>query len=691
VDSSPQGITIDVSVPAPAEEHLTQQATTFQRLSLQGAGSAGEIGQPELPSFGRFAAIPRGAQIDIEILADTVQTRTGYMVYPTQQPRAEQGQEPPFTLDAAAYERDEYQPSEIVTVEGPYTIRGVEVVVLRFQPVQYNAAAKTLKLHPSFQVRVSFAGGGPMLSDQRLRSPYFESVFASTLLNYADLGAAQSLSAGLVGASGCDFLLITAPALVNEANLLADWKIHRGMSTCVRTTAQTGASASAIKSYIQNAYASWNPPPSFILFFGDAESIPTNYVTEHPEQKPAGSLIPTDLYYATVDGSDYFPDISTGRISVDNTGQASSIVNKLVDYERNPPYKASFYSTVAMAAYFQDDDDFSGYEDRDWIRTSEGIASYLGGVGYDEVRIYYAQPWVNPLYYRNGNSLPLYLLRENGFPWIGSTAEIVNWVNDGTLILNHRDHGMRWLWVTPELQVSHVQSLSNGKRLPMVFSLNCETGWFDNETDDSGHGTSFTEVNFAEAWQRNQNGGAAGVIAPTRISYGGYNDYLDKGLIDAIWPGFLPYTPPSGPFSSTEYRMGQVLNYARMYLATIYSESLYRQITFEMFHYFGDPTTEIWTARPYSMAVQHSPVYYSGATSYSVLVEDGALVSLVKGGQILGTAMSSEGQATVTLSAPLTTGAMDVTVTKHNRRPYESVIYVMDLTQRGYVPYVAHQ
>jgi len=295
------------------------------------------------------------------------------------------------------------------------------------------------------------------------------------------------------------------------------------------------------------------------------------------------------------------------------------------------------------------------------------------------------------LYYRNGNPLPFYLLRENGFPWIGSTVEIVNWVNGGTLILNHRDHGMRWLWVTPELQVSHVQSLSNGKRLPMVFSLNCETGWFDNETDDSGHGTSFTEVNFAEAWQRNQNGGAAGIVAPTRISYGGYNDHVDKGLIDAIWPDFLPYTPPSGPFSTPEYRMGQVLNYARIYLATIYGESLYRQITFEMFHYFGDPTTEIWTARPYGMAVHHSPVYYSGATSYSVLVEDGALVSLVKGGQILGTAMSSDGHATVTLSAPLTSGIMDVTVTKHNRRPYESAIYVMDLTQRGYVPYVAHQ
>jgi hypothetical protein len=691
VDSSPHGITLEVYVPTPAEEQIGQQATTFQRLSLQGAGSASDIGEPELPSFGRFVAVPRGAQIHLEVIPGAVETRTGYLVYPTQQPRAEQGEEPPFALDAAAYQRDEYQPSEIVTVEGPYTVRGVEAVVLRFRPIQYNAAAKTLKLHPRFRVKVSFAAAGPMVSDQRLRSPYFESLWSGTLLNYADLGPAQSLFSGLAGATGCEFLIITARALVNEAHLLADWKTHRGMVTCVRTTAQTGDSASAIKSYIQNAYDSWNPPPSFVLFLGDAELIPTNYMTEHPQQQPAGSLIPTDLYYATVDGSDYFPDISTGRISVDTASQTHNIVTKLIEYERNPPYRASFYSTVAMAAYFQDDDDLTGYEDRDWIRTSEGIASYFGGMGYDEVRIYYARSLVSPLYYRNGNPLPFYLLRQNGFPWIGSTAEIVDWVNAGTLILNHRDHGMRWLWVTPELQVSHVQSLSNGKRLPMVFSLNCETGWFDNETDAAGHGTSETEVNFAEAWQRNQNGGAAGITAPTRISYGGYNDHLDKGLIDAIWPDFLLYTPSPDPFSSHEYKMGQVLNYARMYLATIYGESLYRQITFEMFHYFGDPTTEIWTAQPYSMAVQHSPVQYTGATSYSVRVEDGALVSLVRDGQILGRAVSSGGKATVSLSAPITTGTIDLTVTKHDRRPYESVIYVVDLTQRRYVPYVVGQ
>jgi len=616
-----------------------------------------------------------------------VETRSGYLVYPAQEPYPEQDEEPPFVLEAAAYQVDEFLPTEIVELEGPYVIRGVEVVLIRFHPIQYNPAQRTLKIHSGLQVSISFAGGGDF-ADQRVRSPYFEPLLSSLLLNYSALDTPHEpeLGAGLSSATGCDFLIITVPAFVDQANLLAEWKIRRGIDTRVRTTNQTGSTASAIKSYIQNAYDTWSPAPSFVLFLGDAEFIPTNYQTDHPQQQPEDSLIGTDLYYATVEGTDYFPDISTGRISVDTASQAAYIVNRIITYERSPPDKASFYSTVALAAYFEDDDAPFTQEDRQWVRTSEEIASYLGSEGYNEQRIYNAEPDVTPLKYQNGDPLPSYLLRANGFPWNGSTAQIVSWVNSGTLILNHRDHGMRSMWVMPLFEVSHVQGLTNGKRLPVVFSMNCETGWFDNETDDPRHGTPSGEVTFAEAWQRNQNGGAAGVVAATRFTYGGYNDRLDEGLIDAIWPDFKSCAPTSGPFANPDYQMGQVLDYAKLYMATFYGEGIYRQIHFEMFHYFGDPTMEIWTRRPGTLTVLHPPVYYTGATSYVVRVQNGALVSLVKDGQILGTAVATGGKAAVNLAAPLTSGTIYLTVTKHNRKPYESTISVVDMPMRGYVP-----
>lgn len=681
VSSSSEEIVLEVTIPVVTQEEAQQDGTAYQRLSLPNSGTTTEIGNPELPAFGRFVAVPRGADLKVEVLADTVETSTGYLVYPAQEPRIDQDGEPDFVIDLASYERDEYYPTEIVELEEPAIIRGVEVVLVRFYPVQYNAAREQLRIHTRFCVRISYSGGAETFADERLRSPYFDSLLSSLLLNYSQLGPPPGPGGGLglASASGCDFLIITAPAFLTHANRLADWKILRGIDTEVRTTAQTGSSASAIKSYIQIAYETWTPPPSFILFLGDAEFINTNYETVHPHQPPGGTLIGTDLYYATVDGTDYYPDISTGRISVDTAAEAQNIVSRIVNYERNPTRVATFYRDLSVAAHFEDEVSPYTQEDHRWVQTSQEIVDYVEANGYVAHQIYYAHPWVNPSYFFNGDPLPSYLLRDNGFPWIGNSTRVVDAVNSGRFILNHRDHGVRWMWVQPQFAVWHIQGLNNGRKLPVVFSMNCETGWFDNETDDPIHGTDYNEVNFAEAWQRNSNGGAAGVVAASRASYGGYNDDLNQGFYDAIWPDFLPYSPSPGPFSNPEYRMGQVLNYGKLYMATIYGEGIYRQITFETFHYFGDPTMEIWTARPRALTVSHAPVVLTSVPSLTVSVaQDGALASLVKDGEILGTALSSGGSATITFSSPLTSGAISVTVTRHNYRPYEGTVTALE-------------
>lgn len=690
VTSSSQELVLDVRIPPVLEQELRRAGNSYRRLTLPGSGTTTEIGRPELPAFGRFVALPQRAQAQVEVLADQVETRSGYLVYPVQEPVTDQGEEPEFVIDLAAYQRDGYYPSQIVQLEEPAVIRGVQVILLRFHPLQFNAARRELKIHSHFRVRVSFVDGRGLYAEDRLRSPYFEPLLSSVLLNYSQLGPppAELSAPANDGAKGADFLIITPPDFLAQANLLADWKIRRGIRTEVRTTAETGASAAEIRNYIQNAYETWNPPPSFILFLGDAEFIPPHYETVHPAQPPGDTEIGTDLYYATVDGDDYFPDISTARISVDTWDEAQNLVLKLVDYERNPPWSTGFYSDVSAAAYFEDEDLPYDREDTLWIRTSEEIHTYLDANGYDTQMIYYAEPSVNPLYYSNGDPLPPYLLRDNGFPWNGDTAQIVNAVNTGRLILNHRDHGVRWMWVQPELHSRDVERLTNGDRLPIVFSMNCETGWFDNETDDQGHGTEPNEINFAEAWQRNANGGAAGVIAATRMSYSDYNDHLNKGFYDAIWPDFLPYTPSRGPRPEPQYNMGHVLNYGKFYLATVYGGNI-TKITFEMFHYFGDPTTEIWTAYPQSLTVSHSPVVLTGVTSFDVNVaQDSALVSLVKNGEILATALSSGGTATVNFPSPLTAGPIHITVTKHDYRPYEGTVVAMDTIYLHYVPLV---
>jgi len=158
----------------------------------------------------------------------------------------------------------------------------------------------------------------------------------------------------------------------------------------VVTTTTTGSTSSAIKSYIQNAYDNWEIPPEYVLLLGDAEYIPTNYVTPHPYHDD--ELIGTDLYYSTVDGTDYDADILLGRISVDTLTQATNQINRIINY----PAAGTHYDNIALAAYFQDYNDYDGYEDRRFVLTSEEIRDYMLTQSYDVERIYYAESIVTP-------------------------------------------------------------------------------------------------------------------------------------------------------------------------------------------------------------------------------------------------------------------------------------------------------
>ena len=83
-------------------------------------------------------------------------------------------------------------------------------------------------------------------------------------------------------------------------------------------------------------------------------------------------------------------------------------------------------------------------------------------------------------------------------------------------------------------------------RFPVVFSINCASGIFDNETVDlapqfvaPGYGPSMLSTYFSEAFLRKSDGALA-VIGDTRISSTTANNHMTLGLFDGIFPGLLP-------------------------------------------------------------------------------------------------------------------------------------------------------
>ena len=575
-------------------EDRVENGKTYKVIHLGRYNGELPPGQPNLPVVRKYVYVPQGKSSDLQVnLGDSI-TFQNYVIYPMQQPQLDRvgARDEAFFIDEVVYNTDDWFPKEMVYLGPVEMIRGHAIRLLSICPFQYNPAKKILRVFPEINVQVLFNGQARGI-DSRLRSVLFDRFIKGFVLNS---NAFDKAELGTFAYVGEDYLIISAPAFETQANELRDHKINRGIPAAVVSTDNTGTTSGEIKSYIQNAYDTWRPAPTYVLLFGDVETIPTTY--------DGTSGIGTDLYYSTVDGTDYLPDLFLGRISVDTVEEAQAVVQKIINYESNPPQLPSFYSSAAVVAYFQDGNPYpgepDGYEDRRFVRTSEEVRGFLLNEGYNVQRIYFAETSANPTNYNDGlygsgEPLPPDLLRANGFSWDGDAADISAAINGGTFLVLQRDHGMdrndyfsHTGWGHPYYDETHIAALNNRDLLPVVMSISCQTGWFDGETDQN---PSLNYESFAELFLRKFDGGAVGVFAATRNSYSGYNDFLAEGIIDCVWPAFLPTIP-----NSSIAQLGPMMNHGKLAMDQLWGDAWgLRQEEYELFHVHGDPGLEMWT------------------------------------------------------------------------------------------------
>ena len=127
--------------------------------------------------------------------------------------------------------------------------------------------------------------------------------------------------------------------------------------------------------------------------------------------------------------------------------------------------------------------------------------------------------------------------------------------------------------------------------LPVLMSINCSSAAFDYDE------TSFV----AEALVK-PNGGAVGAFGDTRDSPSTANTQISLGFADALLPFILPSEGPA-----IRQRVGDALIHGKMRLNGI--SPLPNGTTrseFYLWHYFGDPTMQMWGAKDPSV-VDHQP------------------------------------------------------------------------------------
>ncbi len=630
---------------------------TYSVPFISGTGYTQFIGRPALPAFSILLAdYSETSEIRfVSIQSDTIKNINiypwiGIAVDLVGVPS------PEFIIDEDFYTHGTAWPEQQAQIVTTQLFKEQKVSMIRICPFTFNPHEKTLVIHRVF--RIEFTGDGLFAGKA---NSYLQPVLMNTLINKETY---ELYSAERTPDDAMQYLIITSSDYINAAQTIAEWREQTGYETEILS--QTLWTSSQIYQAILERYHSSNPV-EYVLLLGDHNKIPgIQYISNI-------GLFPTDRMYANMDGGDdYFPDLAIGRISVTNPQQAISVVEKIVNYEKNPVTLSSFYNTALAAAYFQDDNG-DDYADRRFAQTAEEILQYLTlSIGKSVSRVFYTESTTTPLYwndgyYSGGEPVPTYL-RKPTFPWDGDANDIRNQINSGTFFVYHRDHGYETGWGDPAYNNTNVAALTNGDKLPVVSSVNCQTGKF------------LVSECFSEAFLRHANGGAVGVFAHAEVSYSGYNDALSMGLVDAIFavPGLTPNFTGSAhiPGTVTSHgqilKMGDAISQANLSMTQTWGDPWgLEEYQFNLFHYFGDPAMRIFTEEPVVITATYQNTIQCTDSTISINscnIPD-ALATLTADGELIGMVLLSGGSGIIHFT-PTASNNLILTISSKNTKPF---------------------
>ena len=643
-------------------------------------------GEPNLPSFSRFVAIPNGANAHIEMGYRSMTTIANVDLLPAAPIKFDTDDSPnTYEKNLNIYNRNAFFPEQPVTISEPFSLRGVQTVAITVAPYQYNPVTKELRVYDDMQFDVRFDGGNGEFGDTRLRSPYWDPILMQNLANYNQLPSidyeARMQEWVNNRPTGCEYLIVIPnnEGFRQYAEQLRDFRIQQGILTEVKSLSDMGCTTTnEMKSYFHNAYNTWDIPPVAVLLFGDHNTnmsvgIPAEY-TYHSQNY--GNCI-TDNGYADVTG-DLLPEMAFSRLVAANVNEAQMMVSKQLEYEyTNPNLDASSYEHPITAL---------GWQTERWFQIcSEVVGGYWRNQGKDPVRInaiysgYPGNQWSS-----NQNTyMVVNYFGPNGLGYIpatpselggwtgGTAAQVVNAVNSGCMLLQHRDHGYYQGWGEPDFSNSHVTQMNNVGKMTFVNTINCQTGTFDH-----------TPECLIEAFMRRtsggQNAGAVGCIGPTQTSYSFVNDAYAWGMYDQYDPQFMP---DYGPYASYEGNWRPAFgNVAGKYFLQQSSWPYNvnnKAITHKMFTAHCDAFLTLYTVVPTAMNVSHPSQISASTTSVNVSAPQGAVIALTRNNNILAVATATGSSQIITFPAQPSNSNITIVATKQDKLRYVGTIHVI--------------
>ena len=307
-------------------------------------------------------------------------------------------------------------------------------------------------------------------------------------------------------ARGTDAVIVTPAEFRPAAEALAAWHEAHGRRALVvdlqdvydEFNAGTQIAPEAIPAMLRWAAGNWSgPAPAYLTLVGDGHFnmkgfAPETYGTAPDHIPPYLAFVdpwlgevPADVRYGDLDG-DSLPEVSVGRLAANSLAEARTMVDKIVRYDET--IRAADWQRRAL--FIADNIDSAG----DFPKLSEEIITDYLPPDLAVTRAYLpGQLPTNPATVEQ----------------IAATRKTISdTLQGGVWLVQYTGHGAPSLWAHEKLlTAAEIAGFTNGNRLPIVMSFNCQDGWFANPLP--------SVQAMAEVQQRQPGGGAVAAISPT--------------------------------------------------------------------------------------------------------------------------------------------------------------------------------
>ncbi len=440
---------LEVNAPELKTDQIDVLGKPALSLSLPNGQVSFEKGAPALPYFTALVMIDPKKNVSFKV------SRSEAEVIPLDMPVAPSKGN--FTRDVdpssvpytygETYTKDAWYPSDdkLVAMDSPFIFRDIRGVRLLVNPVQYNPVQNKIRIHRNFTVTVEYVDGKGVntISKPQGISKVYEPIYRKAFVNFA--GAAKRLPR--LEENG-RLLIICHDSLLEAIGPFVAWKQKCGIAVVVAKSSEAGATNKDILAFIQKEYDKGGL--THIMIVGDAEQVPTlKGVKENADSDPC---------YTKLAGNDHVPDCIISRLSATTPTEVAYQVAKFVNYEQFP----------------------STGDDAKWYHRAVGIASNQGNptdfARCEELRVA-LEAWK-------------FVNTDKIYDPTANKAMVAAAVNEGRSLINYIGHGSTTSWGTTYFSNTDCAALTNGWKMPIIWSVACVNGAFVGKTC------------FCEAWMR---------------------------------------------------------------------------------------------------------------------------------------------------------------------------------------------